>query len=482
MIRIITAVLLALLLTAPPGIVLAGETVPTIPAETTIPPETTLPAESESAKLPTELRIETKHVYDGMETSYQDGYVPVCEEGQVRIVLPVQSTGALYGDELTASLVLDGGAFVAANFEKSVPLEQFSFGEETVSVFLVDFTVTLSEDRQNGTYPVSVLLSAYDLLGASVTASHTIYVTISDVPEETQPPATQPPEPTAEPVVYISRTALTPETVMAGEEFLLTLTLKNSLTAKGVRNLLVSVDTGNLQLELLEEGNVFQIDRIAPGGETELTLLMRSDASIAAGKYPIQFHFRYDSSEVLSLSSSGSTTVEISQPSRMELVTTRFPDSVTVGETIRVPLQVLNMGKDTIYNVRCTLSGIGLSPSNTGYIGTMTAGSSAQTELDVYIMALNTTEGNEQGSPYGSTAGTITLLYEDASGNAYQQESRFQTTVNRPILVLQTELPVQEQEETAAEQWWTVVLIVGGVGLACIVGTFLARRKAEVSP
>ena len=479
MIRKIAAVLLALLLTVTS--VLATETEPTIPVETSVPPETTIPPETQSPTIPTELVLETQHAYDGIETSYQEGYIPVCENGRVRIVLPICSTGPLYGDQLIASLVLDGGAFVAANFEKTFPLERVPFEEETIEVFLVDFTVTLSDERQNGTYPVTIRLSTHDSLGVPVTASHTLYVTISDVPEETVPPVTQPPKPTAEPVVYIAGTTVAPEPVMAGEEFILTLKLKNSLDTKSVRNLLVTVDTGNKQLELLEEGAVFQLDRIAAGGEEELSLLMKADASIPAGKYTIHVHFRYDSSEVLGLSSSGSTTVEIRQPTRIELVTTRFPDSVTVGETIPVPLQVLNMGKDMVYNVRCTLSGIGLSPSNTGYIGTMTAGSSAETNLDVYIMALNTAEGNEQGSPYGPTGGTITLLYEDASGQEYKQETRFQTTVNRPIVVLQTEPNVEEQENEAAGQWWAVMLIVGGVGLACIIGTILARRKHSVS-
>ena len=348
-------------------------------------------------------------------------------------------------------------------------------------MYLVDFTVTLSDDRQNGTYPVTVQLSAHDAQGVSVEASHTLYVTITDVPEATEPPATEPEKPTAEPVVYIAGTTVTPDPVLAGEEFLLTLKLKNSLTTKSVRNLLVTVDTGNLQLELLEEGNVFQIERIGAGSEEELPLLLKADPSIPAGKYTLHFSFRYDSSEVLNLSSSGTAIVEIRQPSRMELVTTRFPDSVTVGESIPLPLQVMNMGKDTVYNVRCTVSGIGLSPSNTGYIGTMAAGTSAQTDMEVYIMALNTSEGNEQGSPYGPTAGTITLLYEDASGQEHQQESRFQTTVNRPIVVLQTEIPEEEQEKEAAMQWWAVVLILGGVGLACIIAAFLARRRAKVS-
>ena len=47
------------------------------------------------------------------------------------------------------------------------------------------------------------------------------------------------------------------------------------------------------------------------------------------------------------------------------------------------------MGRDPMYNVRCVVSGFGFAPSNTGYIGTMGAGTSATTKIELYIIALN---------------------------------------------------------------------------------------------
>lgn len=169
---------------------------------------------------------------------------------------------------------------------------------------------------------------------------------------------------------------------------------------------------------------MFQVDKIPAGGETELTFRLGSDASIPAGKYNLNFTFNYDSSKTLNLSSSGSTIVEIHQPANMELVMPRFSQSVTVGETIPLSLQVMNMGRDPMYNVRCTVSGFGFAPANTGYIGTMDAGSSATTEVELYIIALNASQGNENGSQYGDTVGTVTLIYEDETGQEYRQESR----------------------------------------------------------
>ena len=433
--------------------------------------------------IPTALTIDTENIYDGMDKAYEDGYVPRTENGFMYIVLPMLSNGNIYQNRIKVSLGLGSGAsspFVMANYEKTFEMETVTpkNSNEEKELFLIEFTVKLSSERINGVYPVAVNISGYDDSGTPIDCSYTIYVTITDGKSNqvTQP---APEVATAEPVVYISNSVVQPDKVMAGEEFTLTVTLKNSLATKSVKNMLVKIDTGNLHINLLENTNVFQVDKIPAGGETELTFRLGSDASIPAGKYNLNFTFNYDSSKTLNLSSSGSTIVEIRQPANMELVMPRFSQSVTVGETIPLSLQVMNMGRDPMYNVRCTVSGFGFAPANTGYIGTMDAGSSATTEVELYIIALNASKGNENGSQYGNTIGTVTLIYEDETGQEYQQETQFETTVNRPVVEVAQTASGEDAEEKAAGQWWITVLILGGVILAAGIGFVLIKRKKK---
>ena len=448
-------------------------TEPTLPSAPPVPEST----------IPTALTIDTENIYDGMDKAYEDGYVPRTGNGFMYIVLPMLSNGNIYQNRIKVSLGLGSGAsspFVMANYEKTFEMETVTpkNSNEEKELFLIEFTVKLSSERINGVYPVAVNISGYDDSGTPIDCSYTIYVTITDGKSNqvTQP---APEVATAEPVVYISNSVVQPDKVMAGEEFTLTVTLKNSLTTKSVKNMLVKIDTGNLHINLLENTNVFQVDKIPAGGETELTFRLGSDASIPAGKYNLNFTFNYDSSKTLNLSSSGSTIVEIHQPANMELVMPRFSQSVTVGETIPLSLQVMNMGRDPMYNVRCTVSGFGFAPANTGYIGTMDAGSSATTEVELYIIALNASQGNENGSQYGNTVGTVTLIYEDETGQEYQQETQFETTVNRPVVEVPQTASGEDEEEKAAGQWWISVLILGGVILAAGFGFVLIKRKKK---
>ena len=453
---------------------------PTDPStEPTQPSAPDLPESS----IPTALTIDTENIYDGMDKAYEDGYVPRTENGFMYIVLPMLSNGNIYQNRIKVSLGLGSGAsspFVMANYEKTFEMETVTpkNSNEEKELFLIEFTVKLSSERINGVYPVAVNISGYDDSGTPIDCSYTIYVTITDGKSNqvTQP---APEVATAEPVVYISNSVVQPDKVMAGEEFTLTVTLKNSLTTKSVKNMLVKIDTGNLHINLLENTNVFQVDKIPAGGETELTFRLASDASIPAGKYNLNFTFNYDSSKTLNLSSSGSTIVEIHQPANMELVMPRFAQSVTVGETIPLSLQVMNMGRDPMYNVRCTVSGFGFAPSNTGYIGTMDAGSSATTEVELYIIALNASQGNENGSQYGNTVGTVTLIYEDETGQEYQQETQFETTVNRPVVEVAQTASGEDAEEKAAGLWWISILILGGVILAAGIGFILIKHKKK---
>lgn len=452
---------------------------PSDPSNPTAPTKPTEPTEPSLPQIPTVLEIDSSHVYSGMDMAYEDGYLPRISGGVMKIVLPLKCSSSLWDDKLDTSISLDTSAsspFVVENFRKTFYLESVTpkNSSESQEVYLVAYEIQLSDERRNGTYPVAITTSGFDASGNAITTTFTLYITITDgkIEKIAQPVVDTP---TAEPVVYISKTVLEPTTAQAGESFTMTVTLKNSITAKYVRNMLVTVDTGNVQIDLEEDSNIFPIEKIDRGGEVELTLHFSTEPAIPSGKYPISFSFKYDSSKTLNLSSTGATVVEIQQPANMELVMPRFADSVSVGESVPVTFQVMNMGRSSMYNVRCVVSGFGLVPSNTGYIGTMEAGTSKTTKVELYIIALNASSGNENGQQYGDTTGTVTLIYEDETGQEYSQEASFDTTVNRPVV----QLPQNDSEEEKAEQragsWWVSISILGGVILAA-VGTILFVR------
>ena len=50
--------------------------------------------------------IDNQNVYEGMESAYNKGYQPVCENGKVTLVLPLMCSGKMKQDKITASVDL----------------------------------------------------------------------------------------------------------------------------------------------------------------------------------------------------------------------------------------------------------------------------------------------------------------------------------------------------------------------------------------
>lgn len=455
-----------------------------IPTPTEAPTPTDTPEPTPTAPvLPTSIEIDTENWYFGMDCAYRDGYQPTIENEIVTIVLPLQSTDRLLDDKITVTpdLSATGTTFVIANYQKTVLLspQRINGTEETREIFYVDFSIPLSSARANGSYPVRLQVKAYDLNYTPIETVFTVYVNITDVPPT--PTNTGGAEtPTAEPVVLISHSEITPEIAMAGEAFTIKLTIRNSLDTKLVRNMLLRVDTGNLQLNLNEDSRVIPLEGLDRGGEREIELHFSSDPSIPAGKYVINFTFSYDSNKTLNLSSSGSVIVEIAQPTNAELVVPRIPGEVTAGETIPLSFQVMNMGRDNLYNVRCVITGVGLFPSNTGYIGTMTPGSSSSTNIDLFIGSKTMSDNYRGEEKYGETSGTVTLIYEDAGGREYTQEQYFRTMIKAPAILSEpSDAPVEVSAEDRAVQyqWWIVIGGLGLVALGLVAALILKRRK-----
>ena len=435
--------------------------------------------------MPTFLEIDTDNRYEGMSKAYRDGYVPRVQDGRVLIVLPLVPNGEINGDKITVSPDLGSlGAdspIVVSNYRKTVSLteEKINGTENTRELFLVEFDLPLSSERYNGVYPVNLTVEGYTSAGMAISTIFTVYVTITDGKDPNAvDPIPEPETPTAEPVVFVSNSMMEPGAAEAGGEFTLTLTLKNSVTNKSVKNLLATVTTSSLDIELAEQTDTFQISGISAGGTASLELTFRSGRETPAGKYTVNLAFSYDSSETLGLTSSDSVIVEIKQPLSVEMVAPSIPENVLAGETVPVSVQVINMGREAVYNVRCEIEGPGLLPSNVGYVGTMEGGTQGMSDISLFIGAKTMSEGYEDTDErYGDTHGVITLTYEDADGEEYTSTIGFNTTIEPPVITSSSDQTQETPQNRGIAQWWISIVIVGVLIIGTCAFVFIRRRR-----
>ncbi|MCC8050578.1 MAG: MSCRAMM family adhesin SdrC [Clostridiales bacterium] len=116
------------------------------------------------------LSIDMDHVYEGMELSYKDGYVPSITENTVSLVIPFVADAPVENNQLTVTLKTTADCpFEKAEYEEEVSLKTFQFDSEGISesvdAYLFQVEFTLADDYQAGQYPVTIKAIAYSASG-----------------------------------------------------------------------------------------------------------------------------------------------------------------------------------------------------------------------------------------------------------------------------------------------------------------------------
>ncbi len=426
---------------------------------TATPAPTAQPTVSPTAEAvaPTALMIDTVHRFGDMSSAYQDGYQPKVEGSTVSFVLPLFTSAPLQEDLVHAALDLGPNgpqAFVAASYEKDFSLQEVAPSESTEQLprYLVAFSVQLLSNRTNGVYPVTVHVSARSKNGESVTLDYTVFVTIVDgkSAEEISTPEPTPEPLTPEPVVYLSKTQVNPQNVVAGEPFTVTVTLQNSLKTKSVQNMLVTVDTGDLPVQLLEDSNVIPVAKIPAGGQKQLTLHFLAEPTLAEGRHTLKLHFQYNSSKALGLSADGICKFTARQPAKLTFDGAQLPVKVYQDDTVTVTTNLMNTGKGTLYNCKVDYQIEGLSAGGSAFVGELPAGEQKPASGNLRV----------SHDLLGEISGTILVQYEDAYGQSYQQTAEVTSFIEeRPPLAK----PEDEKKEKSSVSGW--LWLLGGIAL-----------------
>lgn len=450
------------------------------PATTDVVTPTPTPPQDTTAPEGSEFVVDNQNVYEGMNKAYQQGYTPTVKGGKAIVILPLQATGTIRDNSLVAVPNLGataGSPFAFQNIQLTVTKKDYSVngGKKTVPAYLVHLELPLVSGRLNGVYPVQIDVQAKASDGTPIQQSFTAYVTIKDGkdPNATPAPQTTPP-PAPQPKVLISSYAVQPNPVQAGEEFAATVTLENTNEDRAVQNMTVTVSTDSPNLALLNESNAFFIKKLGAGDTVDLTLKFRSDLGTPPQRYTVTLNIEYDNKEAVTLTGTGSFPVQVGQPLRVDMDAPELTPTVNVGDTFPLSLQVMNLGRGAVYNVRCEVNVPGLVPSGAAFIGNMEAGTAVAQKVDILVGTKDMGASGGTGK-YGLTQGTVKLVYEDSDGKEYTKDFPVSTTIQESAIA---SAPEQQEEEKPKliGQWW-ISAAIGAVILAALVVFLLVRRR-----
>ena len=181
----------------------------------------------------------------------------------------------------------------------------------------------------------------------------------------------------------------------------------------------------------------------------------------------------YEGKDAQAYMATESVVVQIQQPMRVEIDAVTIPSEVYVGETLTLPINVMNMGRADIYNVRAELQVEGLLAEASVFMGNVDSGSSKQDNLYAFVQGK---QGVEQ--KYGDVSGKLILTYEDEFAEVYTQEFVLETTIHAPMIVsAQGEEQAQQEEKVKSD--WRLAALIGGILVAGVATTIFIVAKVK---
>ena len=462
--RLLAALMAILLLALPIAAFAEGETPP---AETQAPVTTPEPT-PQPTPVVEQLIIDSWSLYDGMDKTYQQGYVPRIVNGCCYIIFPL--IGETYDGKVTVTADLGTTAdspFVFGNYSQTAA----GWGR-----YVFMFEIPLVKGRINGSYPVTLKADYLDVLGQQKQQSFTVFVTVADGKKPKDPDAKEAAE---KPELFISACEITPDTVGGGGEFSVNVKIDNigSIRARSVRLTYGSEAEGILPYDT---NNAILLDNIASGEGAEAAFKMRTTKDVIAGSRAFFITLDYVDLYGGVYTATRQFLVNVTQPAEMTYDAISLPKSVTAGETFTLPANVFNIGKSPLRNVTVNLTGAGLFPTSSVFLGDIQPGQAGYGEMKVFVGMLSMTEGYTES--YGKTSAVYTVTYMDDAGEVHTAEQQLSTEIKQPILdgeKTDAEKQAEEEQKRAMSQWWISALAAFAV-IAIIVAVIVVSKFARM--
>ncbi len=303
-------------------------------------------------------------------------------------------------------------------------------GGETISV---PYSMMIRKDVYSGYYPITFTIEYRDSTDGDIQKSEeTFFVKVQNKDKEEETKEFNANDRTKARIV-VDGFETNPEKVYAGEEFELTLHMKNASESVTASNILF-----NLESEKVTESAVFTTDEgsssivvntLGAGQTTDVKVKLRAGAWVDQRTYGLTINEKYDSPEFKNAEEKITVNIPVKQVARLNTGTIDImPESIAAGSETNIMFPVNNTGKVLLYNVMVAFVGDSIQQTTT-YIGNIKPGETG----NVDAMITGTTPTADDGKI------KILITYEDENG-----------VVSDPI-EKEVTLMVTEPEETGTD-------------------------------
>lgn len=340
----------------------------------------------------------------------------------------------------------------------------------------VTYTFKARDDISTGYYEVNFNAIFTNANGSEETATITTYVkAIGKRGAGSNSNATSVPR------VIVTGFETTPENVRAGEDFTLTLHIKNTSDITDISNMKCDLEAATDGTEenavteafLPKQGSsTIFLNNIGKGETQDISIEMNAKASLTQKPYVLTVKMEYEDELYNQYTSDANVSIPVLQEARFELSDPEvMPASIEVGSESNVMFSIYNTGKTTMYNVAVKFEADSVTGGDT-YVGKIQTGETGNVDAMLTGQAATSDDGTIK----------ILITYEDEAGNPTTVEKTMNLNVAEQMEVpddIGVDQDDEYMEETNSSPIGIIIAVI--VVIAALAGlvVFLKFKKKK---
>ena len=342
------------------------------------------------------------------------------------------------------------------------------------------WTFQVRDDVLNGYYPIQYQILYTDELCNQGSCTISTYIECTGKPGAKNINGDDEDEKTSTPRIIVTGFETDPGEVFAGENFMLTLHVKNTSSKTAVQNVEFDLEaavegkdaTATYAAFLPTSGsNSVYVDSIPTGGTIDMAVEFTAKADLAQKPYVLNVKMKYEDSENNPYEATGSVSIPVKQESKFDVSTFEVtPTNITVGNESNIMFSIYNTGKTKLYNVKAKITADSISDGD-AFVGNLDSGATGS--VDVMVT------GNQATMDDGLV--NILVSYEDETGKVFEQEFTTELFVSEAMMedmdMGMEEMPMEEEQ--SGFPMWIIFVIVGVVVVAVVVVIIVLKKKSK---
>ncbi len=274
----------------------------------------------------------------------------------------------------------------------------------------------------------------------------------------------------ATPQLMVSNYSYGGSFVQAGDQFKLDLGLRNTSASHTLRNIKVTIDSGDGTFIPVQSSNSFFIDEIGRGGSRGHSMYLSVSPDAEQKTTSVNIAMSYEDTEGNTFTATDVISIPVMQDTRLMVDDIISQPELYVGMQSYVSVDFYNMGKTRLNNLRINAEGnFDTMESNSYYAGNMEPGVS-----DSYDFSFLPRET-------GLMEGKVIFTYEDASGDQQTFEKEFQFQImEMPVWDEDVWMPDDMPGEGGGIPWLPIIGVSALVAIAAAIFLIRRHRKKKI--